>query len=460
MRGSDCRGDPRWGLTADQALARKCVGGNDPCAATMPAFQCDPQCLADNLRDDCIAGPEAPVELASLEQTIEQMMSMASTDWQYWLLAWLVVTAALSILSSVRRCFCPSSPSAARRYSLVMAGMACVLSTAALATAAALHKRNSMLIRNTLASDAAELFDLHVQLLRDTIPAPLLRPGMLDALVGCSSVALCVSVVAVIAVLWYQRCVLRCLSWALLVLVLLEACVVLLLLYWVYSLDGLTNDSVETFLGSGLAEVQRFGEASGLEEVLDAIADTISASVSVLEGYMCVSYTTCCRGTADRTCVRRDASTDAGHVVAGDMQDPSAPLFCSYVTGADHDLLLAGAPSEETCVLLSTALGDSFSLPACRAAFCTEGVDGYVAFLRRIVAWLQHNAALVAILCGSMMIVQLTLAVNLCNVRKEDRRRVIGRDHWRDVRRQEPRWRELDGVELARGRRCEAPQRA
>ena len=108
----------------------------------------------------------------------------------------------------------------------------------------------------------------------------------------------------------------------------------LLLLYWVYSLDGLTNDSVETFLGSGLAEVQRFGEASGLEEVLDAIADTISASVSVLEGYMCVSYTTCCRGTADRTCVRRDASTDAGHVVAGDMQDPSAPLFCSYVTGA------------------------------------------------------------------------------------------------------------------------------
>ena len=103
----------------------------------------------------------------------------------------------------------------------------------------------------------------------------------------------------------------------------------MLILYWVHSLDDVTNDSLQTLRGSsGGVHSGAFGEV--------ALAEA--------EAFTCRTYQKCCRdpgldlinGGSAGTCLDAHEGTSTDITTA--FEDVSSPNFCPYVSGGRYNL--------------------------------------------------------------------------------------------------------------------------
>ena len=419
-----CHGDPYWGSHLHPYIEQKCARGNDPCLVTgMPSVVCDPQCDFENERVGCTASPQEPVEVASLALTYNDMLATASTNWTVWLATYLAAIGVLSVLSSIRGCFCPRGPCLARCYALVLGVVTCLASLFGILVTYSLSHQSQVedfLLDQTTNTPQTEIggrLAAFLFFLKSVLPPSVRRPTILSAASSAFFAIFCCTSVTLVAVLSYQRWILLCVKWLLLACVIAEVCMAMMILYWIYRLDGLPSDSINAFLGSNLEVIRRIevGEAgSEIKRIADSMVDRASVSFSLMEGYICMAYTTCCRDTAVEKCMRPAEGIATG-LVPSDLQDPSSPEFCSCTTGAPRGLLVQ--PTPDTCAVLGTALGGGFSLGTCQHDFCSAGVDGYISFIKTIVAWVQRNAMIGSVILSVTILVQLMFACNAGNVR-------------------------------------------
>lgn len=76
------------------------------------------------------------------------------------------------------------------------------------------------------------------------------------------------------------------------------------------------------------------------------------------------------------------------------------------------------APPPATCLVLQALAEPEFSLASCRDDFCPDGTDGYVRFITLVVELVQGYAIPLVAFLATLIIVQITWACNLKNVRK------------------------------------------
>ena len=184
---------------------------------------------------------------------------------------------------------------------------------------------------------------------------------------------------------------------------------------WVWSSDDIPVDSINAIRGTEIARhAQTFS---------DWLSDTLAVPLSVVEGALCGTYTLCCRDPAlvvlahapagvsvlNTTCIvqHEGLTTD----IERTLQDPSAPNFCSYVTGAPANLITR--PPRGVCRLIDTSL-DDFSISTCQAEFCPSGVDAYITFVNQMVALIQRYAVPLAVAMAGLVLFMIIWA---CNVR-------------------------------------------
>lgn len=209
------------------------------------------------------------------------------------------------------------------------------------------------------------------------------------------------------------------LSWVLFFFAAVQLLLALLIVYWVFSLDGITYDMLAETVGQTLQL-----------RAANIIDRAFSVPLSVVEGFTCTAYVKCCKDPAldapggMGTCSKphEGVATDATDA----LLDPSSANFCAYITGAPRKTLIS--PPAGACLLLDAAVS-GLDLPQCQAQFCASGVDGHVAFVTKVVDAMYRFALPLGAGCAAMLILQIIYA---CNVRS-------ARKHIRDQKR---RWKE------------------
>jgi hypothetical protein len=158
------------------------------------------------------------------------------------------------------------------------------------------------------------------------------------------------------------------------------------------------------------------------------------SALKQVESFVCNTYTLCCRDpkldvvptlTAGNASLYLNVSSAARETgtcltlheglttdVALTFEDPSQPEFCPYATGSTNRL----RPSDGTCDLLNNVVG-GFSLDECREEFCPLGVEGYLAFLDKLLEWMRNNAIWLGAGFSLFVLVQMLLFVNIWNLR-------------------------------------------
>jgi len=216
--------------------------------------------------------------------------------------------------------------------------------------------------------------------------------------------------------------------WVLLLLDFATTLGTLFLAYWVWTSDDIPVSSVNAISGSELQ--------THVEKIDNFLSRELAVPLSVIEGSLCATYQLCCRDPAldvlasiatvvpsspvnGTTCIAppEGVLTD----LAVTLQDPSAPNFCPYVTGAPAHLIVA--PPAGVCHVLETVNAD-FARGQCQAAYCEEGVDAYLEFINLMIAMLQRYAVPLAALLGSLVVLILILACNVRYVRRLKRQMV------------------------------------
>jgi hypothetical protein len=80
----------------------------------------------------------------------------------------------------------------------------------------------------------------------------------------------------------YGRWFLRIAFWGLIILVITEVFLMICIVYWIYRLNGLPNDSINAFLGKNIGVLARVEEGElgpGVKWLVEIVADKMAASV-------------------------------------------------------------------------------------------------------------------------------------------------------------------------------------
>jgi len=393
---AQCGGDPFWASNPDTYLANKCGRGNNPCegssengyaalSGSSGVGKCDGQCFyaAGQARSGCSATPSTQLEEGTLADVYESLQDTA-LNWRVWLIPLAWTLGAICLCGCVRRVFCPQNERA-RKIALLLGGVVMVFAAAICAGTIVVYVQydvfSGFAARGTvlLTMIVAALFVFYVAL---TLYGVYRRNG-------------CICITS---------------FWILVFLALSLIVATLFMLYWLYTTDEVTADSINTIRGSEVAK---------RVQVLDTfLTRELATPLSTVSGFLCSTYTLCCRdpaldnlatsaGVENSTCIatREGIITDFERT----LQDPSSPNFCSYVTGAQFLV----TPPNGVCNLID-AVVDSFSLATCQANYCSSGVDGYLSFVDEMVALIQRYAVPLAIGLASLVVL---LFVWACNIR-------------------------------------------
>jgi len=385
---AECGGDPIWGQQPDSYLTAKCAGGSAPCDTLLSSgfstaggtIRCNAQCYTSTAaRTDCTAAPSTAVDAS--EPATMLGFSFDSSYLQYVALAlWILV--GLTCLAFCRASFCPKE------------GSVCYVAAMTMAL---------FLLGVGLGGSGAYFYWWDASLVESYIGATTTISAMaIGTVLGLLTLltfygACCRSTRALLF------------AWQLYALLLLfQIALTVMVCYWIHSLDDVTNDSLQTLRGSG----------GGMHsDAFGAIA------LAEAEAFTCRAYQTCCRDPAldainstEQTCLDAHAGTSTDVTVA--FEDVSSPNFCAYVSGGRFNI----QPASGVCDLIDVAL-DDFSLPVCRRDFCLLGIDGYFDFVRRVVELLRQYGYAIGTALAAWTLFQLTLIVNLWNLRRRYRRR-------------------------------------
>jgi len=368
-------------------LSAKCAGGTTPCATLSGSgfstatgdLRCNAQCYTVTAgRTDCSAAPTTPVDSSEVGSLFGYAVPEHYIQFLY-LAVWAL--AGLAFVGFCRAIFCPRRGSACliNAISLLLMLVGAALSAAALVS---------------LRSD----LDLVEAYVGDT------------TLYGCTATGAALGLIGIVS-LWgvcrRSTCALSIAFWVYVLVLLAQVGMTALLLYWIYSLDDVTNDSLNVLRGTaGGIHDGSFG-AVGLKEA---------------EGLTCRTYQTCCRdpsldlmASAAATCM--DAHEGSATDVSIAFEDVSSPNFCPYVSGAR----LSFSPAQGVCDVLEWAI-DDFSQLRCRADFCTLALDGYFQFVRQVVEFLREYGYMFGGGFAVWTLFQLTICVNVWNIRRRFRK--------------------------------------
>ena len=385
----DCRGNPVWPARPLPIIDRHCDGKNDPCSGSLENGYvvtadgrkfCNAQCNTKWLDSNCTVGPATPVG-ASKSGSLGEGLANFWYQW-LWLLVW--VLGVFFIFGWARMACCPA------RGSTTIAGW---LSFVVWAFGA------GMLGFSVWALFFTDIFN------------PFLGFAGLWVLFGLGLMLIIIASLTCIGICCKSRLILTVVAFTLSILLIAQVVLTILILYWSYSMQMVSEESLATLEGSD--KQGRWDGALG-EDVLKYI-----------ESFMCNTYTLCCKDPNlgdDGTCIVQHpgVTNDVGVTLV----DPSQPSFCPYVSGASTNL----RPSEGTCKLLHWLIPD-FELDQCRRAFCPSGVEGYSDFVDDSLTWMRNNAMYIGGVIAFFVLFQLILLVNVWNLRKVHDPRTSTPDH-------------------------------
>lgn len=238
-----------------------------------------------------------------------------------------------------------------------------------------------------------------------------LAVGLLLFLLGCLTLlGICYSSPMLMLAVW--------IVW--LLLLLLQIALSVTIVWWIYVLDDIPNESLATLTGTTSDKYDGLYGAKAFRRV---------------ESFVCNTYQKCCRDPAldlpmpelssgegssgyaaaasNRTCMHAHEGTVSDVAIA--FEDPSSEMFCPYVTGTDVRI----APPTGICNPLDAV----YSLDDCRANFCLTGAEGYYDFVLNMVAYIREYAFALGGVFSVLVLVQLVLLFNLWNLRRRFKQR-------------------------------------
>ena len=401
----ECKGNSKWQTYTDDYLDAKCVYGISPCSTTGAsgyvdgAGACDAQCFQYDAsgREDCRTAPKSAVTAASLEGVLEEMRdTLQNASWQVWLVLASWGFFILVLLVYILQCICPRKVCKCCPHGALPGQCLCPVSKTARYIVYTLGSL-SFLIGLALCSACVYAIVLYEQVAMEFIGERTLWIG-----VGVSGGVALLSLCVILAVCGKCTAAILPLFWLLMLLAIVQVLVCLLLVYWIYSLNGISFDLISELVGES-AQTHAEGWISSI----------LSTPLAVIEGFTCTSYVQCCRdpalgiGNLTQCSQAHEGKLD----VTETMLDPSSPSFCAYLTGAPRATLVS--PPAGVCSLLDSIVED-LDLAQCQASFCVSGVDGHISFVNKVVAMVKRFAIPLGAGLAVLLLVQVVYA---CNVR-------------------------------------------
>jgi len=378
------------------------------------------------VRQQCNAKPSSAVAGAGSDVFDTLRNSLATIDWQAWLLPLVWVVAILLVIIIGSRFVCPRTDEGCIKPKVWAYALTILVGILAIG----------------LLGGATLLF-----IERDTYQAFV----GITTVIATGVLAICLLLFALAMAYGLVRpspCTLQIGFGILLLLTICEILLSLLCMYWVYSLGLVPGDALDSMFGVARTHIDSF-----LSTILDQ-------PVAVAEGIVCKTYQTCCMspalalyehdsasgitdgvdggaqdtagfynesssGVADTvtmppvysnrsTCLAPSQHQGVGTDLELTLHDPSTENFCAYTSGAPAHLLIA--PPLGTCLLLEELSGSEFVLDSCKAKFCESGIDGYIEFVSMFVRMLQKYGWPIAAGFATLVVLQMILACNLRRV--------------------------------------------
>ena len=414
-----CGGENFWGAgytNADGAFVTtdpngfidgKCYAGNDPCNRAPNTFEndrCSLQCYTGTARarDDCSYTPPGTVSSPG-----GRGVSAIADKWLQWLLLGLGVVAAILLLCCCRSLVCPPKGSVPILATLSTLLLVCGLALAGFAAYVLLgappvagrstlpHQRSPTPFPPRLGASGAEFFS-----------GLFGTPTLISAAAAGAFVA-SLSALSLLGICCRSTCALL-LSFSLQIVALFaELTAAAVLAYYVWSLNDVASDSLQTVSSAGEGRYDgRLGETV----------------LSEVEGFACRTYQLCCRdprldqmamanGTAAApTCL--EAVEGGAPDITTILADASSPQFCRYISGSS----VTTVPAAATCDALEWLL-PGFELPECQRDFCAAGADGYLDFVEAVIEWMQSNTIAIGATCAVVAIIQCIAMSNALSLR-------------------------------------------
>jgi len=226
-----------------------------------------------------------------------------------------------------------------------------------------------------------------------------------------------ISCITMVGIVCKSKLVMLLVFCVILVLLLTEVAGTIFIFYYVWSLNDIAEDSLETIEGTSSGRWEGRFASEGLAE---------------MEGIICRTYVLCCRdpnldgqaglsatdestsgdfeGTNDGTCFAVPAG--ATNDVATSLGDPASENFCKYVSGSKGNII----PADGTCDALDRI--GALDQPLCQQNFCQHGIDGYGKFITDSVEFIKNNAVWFGVAGAFLVMIQGVVLVNAWNLRK------------------------------------------
>lgn len=418
---SDCRGNSLWQSVVDPYLESKCATGLKPCDGANSGYlagsgTCDAQCFtawADGQRADCKAAPTAAVESASLEGVLDNLKSLDQNSWQVWtaLASW--VFFVLLLLMYALQCVCPRAVCKWCPHGTLPGQCLCPMRPVSKKIVYVISGFEFLV---GLAICGVALYSIFIY---GEVALAFVSRRTMWITAGVSGTWALLSLFVLIATCCEWLYPLYPLSWVLFFFSFVQVSCALLIVYWVYSLDGINYDLMAEAVGQ-TAQMQ----------AANLITDALATPISVLEGFTCTAYVRCCKDPAldapggRGTCAKphEGMATDAMDA----LLDASSPNFCAYITGAPTKTLIP--PPAAVCMMIDQTIA-GFDQAQCQANFCAAGVDGHITFVTQIIAGIKRFSIPIGAAIATMVVLQVIYACNVRSARfdiKDKKRR------WKD----------------------------
>jgi len=410
---AQCRGDPAWAARSDAYLNSKCEHGQNPCADestsgytpstgdSSGAGLCDAQCAYGASQGDSACAVTSPTDDDPFLFSSTVAKYTNDLSWTVWLIpACCAGLLALVILRRIRRAICPAD----ERARTIALTLGCFVSLVSLVVC-------GIFVRALLQYDVYAPF-----VARDSIFTCL-----------CGSGAICVMALLFV---WgvYRRRACVCISafWTILAITVLLVLMSCFMYYSLWKMDDVRAESISAVRGTRVTRV--------MKTLDDLFSRELAVPLAAVQATLCSAYTMCCRDpsldvssvalSADqkRTCgAQRDGLLAD---LEAEVQDPSSPDFCPYITGVPAERINSLPPG--VCTLIDQEV-DTFSIAKCQAEFCSSGVDEYLVFVDAMIAHSRLYTTMFAVGMGITLVLNLIWAVNirfvgkrLCNKQQND----------------------------------------
>jgi len=403
---SQCYGDPDWHSPEGKNLeiiSENCYAGNNPCKGiagqgwrALPGGggTCNAQCVYP-ITMGCTEAPASDPEAGATPTTLQAI----SEAYMQWIWLGVLVLGALVLALFGRTFCCPPGGS----YGIA----------------------SSLSVFLVLLGAALVGIGLYARFYNYDLVSGYVGYNSLYGLIVCGGIVVILSLVSLIGLCRKAGCLLLTVAILVCMLVVAEIALVGFIIYWIYALQDVSEESLDAINGHGGGRWEgRFAS--------DALAE--------LESLMCRTYVLCCRDpqldliatdspsgmelagfgsgsspSGYQTCYGHSESLSTDFVQA--LNDPSSKLFCPYISGSDSDTV----PPDGVCDALDRIVSD-FSQSNCQENFCEYGADGYFEFVNTMVEFVRTYAIAIGGVGVVLVLAQMVWVVNLYNLRATYRR--------------------------------------